>query len=191
MSALVKSRRLVIAACLASIALAPVPALAQAKLTAEQRVERAEADLAIRRILVEYAWRLDHRDIEGYANLFAKDGQWVNGNIVRKGHEEIRQLLLGLYGPTPADYVNRDSFHITTNIEVNVTGDRATARSRHLLFRRGPDGRPTPALAGRYEDDLIRENGEWKILKRVDFPVMPTPEEWGKIIAERRKAAQQ
>jgi hypothetical protein len=72
-----------------------------------------------------------------------------------------------------------------------VNGDHATARSRHLLFRRGPDGRPVPALAGRYEDELIRENGEWKILKRVDFPVMPTPEEWGKIIAERRKAAQQ
>lgn len=191
MRALVKARRLVASACLAGIMLSPAAALAQTRLTAEQRVERAEADLAIRRILVEYAWLLDHRDVEGYANLFAKDGQWVNGNIVRKGHEEIRQLLLGLFGPTPADYVNRESFHITTNIEVNVNGDRATAWSRHLLFRRGPDGRPAPALAGRYEDEMIRENGEWKILKRVDFPVMPTPEEWGKIIAERRKAAQQ
>ena len=184
-------RALFTLACVVGLALAPLPALAQARLTAEQRVERAEADLAIRRILVDYAWYLDHRDIEGYANLFAKDGQWVNGKIVRKGHEEIRQLLLGLYGPTAADYVNRDSFHLTTNIEVNVQGDRATAWSRHLLFKRGPAGRAGPTLAGAYGDGVIRENGAWKILKRVDFPVMPTAEEWGKIIAERRKAARQ
>ena len=58
-------------------------------------------------------------------------------------------------------------------------------------MKRGPDGSPTPTLAGRYEDELIREDGQWKILRRVDFPVMPTAEEWGKIMQARRAAEKQ
>jgi hypothetical protein len=68
--------------------------------------------------------------------------------------------------------------------------DRATARSRHLLVMRGPKGEPTPALAGRYEDELIREDGQWRILRRVDYPIMPTAEEWMKFIRERKAAGQ-
>jgi hypothetical protein len=67
-----------------------------------------------------------------------------------------------------------------------VDGDHATARSRHLLVMRGPNGEPTPMLAGRYEDQFIREDGEWKILRRVDTPVMPTAEEWMTFIRERK-----
>jgi len=51
---------------------------------------------------------------------------------------------------------------------------------------RGPNGEPTPMLAGRYEDEFIREEGQWRILRRVDTPVMPTSEEWMKFIRERK-----
>jgi hypothetical protein len=67
-----------------------------------------------------------------------------------------------------------------------VQGDRATARSRHLLLMRGEGGSPVPGLTGLYEDEFVREDGEWKILRRVDHPIMPTPEEWRKIMAERQ-----
>src|SRR6185437_7648513 len=45
-----------------------------------------------------------------------------------------------------------------------------------------------PALAGRYEADLIREDGQWKILPRVDYSIMPPAEEWMKFIRERKAA---
>jgi hypothetical protein len=67
-----------------------------------------------------------------------------------------------------------------------VDGDQATVHSRHLLIMRGPNGEPTPMLAGRYEDQFIREDGQWKIQRRVDTPVMPTAEEWMKFIRGRR-----
>lgn len=51
---------------------------------------------------------------------------------------------------------------------------------------RGADGGPTPALAGFYEDEFVREDGQWKILRRVDNPVMPTSEEWRAQMAARQ-----
>lgn len=163
------------------------PALAQTSgLTIEQRLQRVEDELAIRRVLVDYAATQDAHDYAGYAALFARDGEWVNGKTVHKGREAILKMLVDLYGTPPPGYVNGESYHISSNPQINVNGDRATARSRHLLVMRGPKGEPTPALAGRYEDELIREDGKWKILRRVDYPVMPTSEEWMKFIRERR-----
>lgn len=167
----------------------PVSGLAQSSsLTIEQRLQRVEDELAIRRVLVDYAATQDARDYAGYAALFAKDGEWVNGKTVHKGRASIHKMLVDLYGAPPPGFVNSESYHITSNPQVEVNGDRATARSRHLLVMRGPRGEPTPALAGRYEDELIREDGQWKILRRVDYPVMPTSEEWMKFIRERRAA---
>ena len=166
-----------------------LPALASAQAnsaTLEQRLQRVEDELAIQRVLVEYAATQDARDYAGYAALFAKNGEWVNGKSVHKGREAIQKMLTDLYGPPPPGFVNNESYHITSNPQIEVNGDRATARSRHLLILRGPKGEPTPALGGRYEDELIREDGKWKILRRVDFPVMPTSEEWMKYIRERR-----
>jgi uncharacterized protein (TIGR02246 family) len=165
----------------------PAFALAQtSSLTIEQRLQRVEDELAIGRVLVDYSARQDARDYAGYAALFAKNGEWVNGKNVYKGREAILKMLGDLYGTPSPGFVNTESYHITSNFQIDVNGDRATARSRHLLIMRGPKGEPMPALAGRYEDQLIREEGQWKILRRVDYPVMPTAEEWMKFIRERK-----
>ena len=153
------------------------------------RLQKVEDELAIRQVLVDYSATQDARDYAGYAALFAKEGEWVNGATVYKGREAIMKMLNSIYGPPPPGYVNVESYHISSNPQVTVNGDRATARSRHLLIWRGPEGQPTPALAGRYEDEFIREDGQWKILRRVDYPVMPTPDEWRKVMAARRAAA--
>jgi uncharacterized protein (TIGR02246 family) len=165
----------------------PVFALAQnGSLTIEQRLERVEGELAIRRVLVEYSATQDARDYVGYTELFATEGEWVNGNTVYKGREAIYEMLTGLYGETPAGYVNSESYHISSNPQIDMNGDRATVKSRHLLIMRGPNGEPTPMLGGRYEDEFIREHGEWKILRRQDFPVMPTGQEWMQFIRARQ-----
>jgi uncharacterized protein (TIGR02246 family) len=175
------------AAALLAVLAAPVAAQEGADAASlEQRVQRAEDELAIRRVLVDYAGTQDARDFPAYAALFAREGEWVNGPNAHKGREAILQMLEGIYGKTDPGYVNRDSLHITSNIQIDLDGDRATAHSRHLLIMRGPNGEPQPALAGRYEDELIREDGAWKILRRVDYPVMPTPEEWGAFMRARQ-----
>lgn len=165
---------------------APSASLAQtAAPTVEQRLQRVEDELAIGRVLVEYAATQDARNYAAYAALFAKDGEWVNGKTVHKGRAAIEQMLVGLYGNPPAGFVNRESYHLTSNPQIDLHGDRASVRSRHLLVLRGPKGEPVPSLAGRYEDEMIREDGAWKILRRVDHPVMPTNDEWMAFIRAR------
>lgn len=170
------------------VALLPGPGMAQDGDSVEARLQRVEDELAIQRVLVDYSATQDARDFAGYAALFARDGEWVNGVNTYKGREAIHRMLIDLYGEPPADFVNNDSYHISTNFRIDLRGDRATAQSRHLLIMRGPNGEPTPMLGGRYEDEFIREDGEWKILRRVDYPVMPTQDEWMEFIRTLRPA---
>ena len=64
-------------------------------MSSEQRLRQVEDQLAIQRVLVEYSARIDARDFEGYADLFAREGTWQNGTTVRKGREEIIAMLVG------------------------------------------------------------------------------------------------
>lgn len=154
--------------------------------SSEARLRAVEDELAIQRVLVEYGARIDARDYAGYAALFAREGTWQNGATVRRGRAEIEQLLVGLFGTPAPGYVNRGDYHLISNPQIDVDGDRARVRSRHLLVMRGADGSPVPELAGVYEDEFVREDGQWKILRRVDNPVMPTADEWRKEMAARR-----
>jgi uncharacterized protein (TIGR02246 family) len=182
------ARRAVLAVCMWMSALA-LPALAVgqgAQPTLEARLRLVEDELAIRRVITAYSNTQDAHDYDGYVALFAKNGEWVSGSNVFRGHEAIKSMLVDLYGAPPPGYVNGESFHISFNADVRVHGDKATASSRHVLFMRGPNGEPVPMLSGRYDDDLVREDGQWRILRRLDTPVMPTADEWAKIISERR-----
>jgi len=174
----------------AALMLAPAAAQAEKQeMTLEERVRKIEDQAAIRELILQYAVRLDARDFDGYAQLFAKDGVWKNGPVVHQGREAIRSMLSGIYGPTPPGYQNRDSYRIVHNIEIlTLEGDRATARSKHLTLMRGENEAPTPRLVGIYTDEFIREDGEWKFLSRDDTVFMPSAEEWGRQMAELRAA---
>lgn len=182
------TRRTALGAGLALLA-AVLPALSNGQTaapTVEQRLQRVEDELAIRRVITAYSNTQDAHDYEGYVALFASNGEWIAGKSVYRGHDAIRQMLVGFYGTPAPGYVNGESFHISFNADVRLNGDRATATSRHVLFMRGPKGEPVPMLSGRYDDEFVRENGQWKILRRVDTPVMPTADEWTKIIGAIR-----
>ena len=173
-------------------ALASALALAQPDLEAlERRLQEVEDILAIQRVLVDYAVHLDARDFDAYLELFAEDGAWQIGDTVRRGRAEIRAMLEGMYDEVEIEPFGYERFRLVANMEVDVDGDRAVARSRHLSVMRGERGNPQPVLSGLYEDELIRENGEWKILRRVDYPIMPTAEEWSRQLEEMQTGARE
>jgi hypothetical protein len=58
------------------------------------------------------------------------------------------------------------NYHLLSNFVITVKGDTATAWSRWAFVVPGQQG-ATIAQAGRYDDELVRENGRWRFKRRV------------------------
>src|SRR5690606_16297020 len=146
-------------------------------LSIEERLQALEDEREIRELLIHYAQRLDNRDHKGYAELFSRDGRWSGKLGDYRGPEAIEKMLVETFGPTPEGFENTNNFHLMSNILIKVDGDRATAQSRITYFERSPENRPVAMLAGRYEDELVREDGRWKFKHREVIGEIPTAEE--------------
>lgn len=131
------------------------------KISAAELSDREE----IRNLLVEYGRSLDERRLEDYANLFADEGAWEGGFGVAEGRAAILAMMQKSLGTAPPDPA-RPNFHVMTNISVDTDGDTGTAWSRWTFYMKGADGQAVVGSAGRYEDTLVRRDGEWKILRR-------------------------
>lgn len=138
-----------------------------------QRVQQLEDQESIRRVLIAYGEYLDARDYAAYAALFARDGTWTGGFGSATGPAEIETMLERNLGRPGPGFINKSNFHLMTTMSVDVHGDTATARSRYLFFTATPENRPQVALAGRYEDEFVREDGQWKIKRRTTHGVIP------------------
>ena len=137
----------------------------------EQRVQHMEDQAAIERVLLEYGRTLDARDFRAYAALFAAEGEWKGGFGTFKGPKAIQEAMERTFS-TPAataDVPRGKNFHVMSNFIIDIQGDRATARSMFVFYRM-EGNEPKAAVAGRYEDVLVRENGEWKFLVRNALP---------------------
>ena len=135
----------------------------------DERLRRLEDILAIQQLFIDYGLALDAGDLDRYAQLFAIQGTVNLGPIGRAtGRSEIQalmaQTLEGLVG---------SSFHIVSSPQINVHGDRAISQVRWTVIHRDKNGQPQVTMIGKHHDELIRENGEWKIQTRkgtVDIP---------------------
>jgi hypothetical protein len=159
----------------------------RAEMSMESRMQRQEDTESIRHLLREYGRRLDAGDLQGYANLFATDGEWIGGFGAVKGRANIapfmeknmRTPLPSVEGKAAAEAPPRPGprgVHLMTNEIIEVNGDRATAWSKWTYMTRSVDNKPVPALVGHYDDTLVREKGEWKFLKRVVTGEIPYAE---------------
>jgi hypothetical protein len=139
----------------------------------EQRLRRMEDREAIAKLLITYGRYLDKEDLVGYSNLFAGDGVWAGGIGSAKGPQEIRTMLQTVLGRTTrGQYGN--SYHIMSDIIIDVDGDAASSWSRWTWIVEAEDGRPVPQRSGHYEDTLVREKGEWKFKYRLTVTELPT-----------------
>ena len=143
------------------------PAAAQTTKTAKNdesvaaRLQRFEDKAEIETLLLDYGRHLDNRDFAGYASLFAKDGQWIGGFGTVKA-ADIKAFMEKAMGTQNT----AKNYHLLSNFVITVNGDTATAWSRWAFVVPGQQGAAI-AQAGRYDDELVRENGRWKFKKRV------------------------
>jgi uncharacterized protein (TIGR02246 family) len=139
----------------------------------EKRVQQLQDEQAIREVVIRYGEYLDARDYAGYASQFASDGVWTGGFGSATGPAAIQEMMEKNLGKPEQGFINKSNFHLMTTVVVHVDGDTAKVRSRYTFFTASADNRPTVALAGRYVDEFVRENGAWKIKKRTTHGVIP------------------
>jgi hypothetical protein len=137
----------------------------------EARIKRLEDVEGVWQLFMDYRRHLDARDFAAYSQLFVDGGVWSGNLGEARGPAEIQALLertLEVY----ADDSTR-THHLVCNPAVQIEGDRATAQSTWVYVTRDEDDRPTLALLGHYEDELVRDGDRWKFLRRVAYCDMP------------------
>jgi len=137
------------------------------------RIQVLEDREAIRALILAYGTAHDHRDYRTFASLFATNGEWVGGLGSAKGPDAIFQLMDKTIGHNPQPN-GSGTYHVLTNDQIEIHGDRASATTKWIYITPGPDGAPKLVYLGHYDDQFIRENGVWKFLRReapADIPV--------------------
>jgi uncharacterized protein (TIGR02246 family) len=140
----------------------------------EQRLQRLEDLTEIQQLFIDYGRHLDHGDFAAYAALFAADAELLLGPVARaRGRAEIeavmRQALEGQVG---------SSVHIISSPIIHLDADSATAEVMWTALHRDGHGPPVVSMVGRHLDDLVREDGRWRIRRRrgvIDIPSSYTP----------------
>ncbi|MET0143167.1 MAG: nuclear transport factor 2 family protein [Ilumatobacteraceae bacterium] len=104
----------------------------------------------------------DDHNPETVAALFVPDGVWsAVGFYDRRGHDEIKRHFQAVRDSGRM----RTSAHMVSNPSIVVDGDRATGAWRYLMMytnARRPDAIRYFRIIGRYEDDFVRVDGEWR-----------------------------
>jgi len=141
--------------------------------TLAARVQTLEDREDIRALILAYGAAHDHRDYRTFADLFATEGEWVGGLGAAKGPQAIFELMDRTIGHKPLPN-GSGTVHVMTNDQIKIDGDRASATTKWIYITPGDDGAPRMVYVGHYDDRFIRQNGEWKFLRReapADIPV--------------------
>lgn len=122
----------------------------------------------IENLIYRYAQHIDQGELEQVAELFR------NASIVSKkhnsrqtGYEEVLAMYQGscrLYEDTGTPKTK----HLTTNviIEVDATGDRATANAYYTVLQATDALSLQPIISGRYVDAFEKVNNIWRFHER-------------------------
>jgi uncharacterized protein (TIGR02246 family) len=124
--------------------------------------------LAIEALFVRYATALDDGEVETVVRCFAPDAALESPVIGRiEGTDAIRAFA----GRFAAQRAAGTQFrHLITNLAIDIApeGDRARATA-YLLVMISKGGQHRTLPPGRYECELIKQDGAWRFTRRVVF----------------------
>lgn len=148
--------------------------------TLDNQINQRISDLLdreeIRNLRQHYSQLLDSNNAERMGEVFTENAEVVVTVGSMKGLAAIKQSLSDAY--QQFDSQKRAHFpfiHAITNHNVTITGENTAIGSCYLLDL--VTDRPSAAhpflLLGRYEDEYVRVNGEWRIAKTALDVVWP------------------
>jgi hypothetical protein len=146
----------------------------------EDRLARMEDRDAIQRLQNVYGYYIDNRMWRELADLFADEGASMEigrrGNYLGKEriHRFLRDVLGGgRWGLLKHEIIN----HIQLQMVLSLADDRQTARARCRAIVQGnsPPGSGKMLWAeGIYENEYVKEDGDWKIRRLWWVPTFYT-----------------
>ena len=123
---------------------------------------------AVRALIQETAVLLDREDFDGWLGLFAAGSEYeltayspeikASMSWWKSTREELKKIL----DEVPQHV--RDPglrLHLVAPVSISVSGETASARSHFVIVRTDRDGRSSVYAAGRYEDELVKEDDRW------------------------------
>ncbi len=125
----------------------------------------SEDRLAIRDLYGRYGDASTRGDVEDWLACWTEDGQWNSHIFRRSGKADLREQWDVLW----ANFAKVGFLSDVGAIEVD--GDRATCRSVAREIIRLKNG-GLFKLIGRYDDYLVRKNGEWLFAQRDYQPLV-------------------
>ena len=92
-------------------------------------------------------------EINAYGPEIRADMSWWNSN-----REDLARILSEV-----KEHVRDPGrrLHLVSPISVEITGDRAAALSHFGILRTDTEGNSAVYAAGRYEDSLVKQDGQW------------------------------
>ncbi len=130
---------------------------------------------AILRLIYQYSYTFDGRDLDGFMSLFTEDALWeaydagaATPTVSLHGSEELRSVIAMQMN----DQINKgiQSRHFQTNtILTRLTRDRVEAITMIMVIWRQGSQPATIVHTGFYRDEFIMQGGEWKFVKRQAY----------------------
>ena len=129
------------------------------------RIALLEDREAIRDLIARYGPLADAGDCAGAAALWTDDGVYeVGGFGSYTGRAAIQALL---EGESHQGLIHGGAAHVLSPPVIDLDGDRATARTYSVVFRKSGDNwEAHRASANMWH--LVRVAGEWKVARRIN-----------------------
>jgi hypothetical protein len=116
-------------------------------------------ELAIQRVLSDYAWACDNGDWDRLSSLFTANSRldYSSTGGPAGGREEVVRWLRESLGQVPMIQ------HVVSNFQIDVIGDRAEGRASFYTAAQIPGLDPMLTTGGYYDLAFRREPDGWKI----------------------------
>lgn len=123
-----------------------------------------EDRLEIRELIEHYGDAVMQRDGDSWSEVWAEQAEWSLPEFKGLEYFSGKANIVAGWKASMGDYPGMT--YIATPGAINVSGNKATARTYTSEIFPGPDGRPL-RVRGQYDDELAKIDGRWKFTKRV------------------------
>lgn len=123
---------------------------------------------AIHETIANYCYHFDGGEFDKWLDLFTEDGIFDAGETagIHTGREALRAFVDAVPGRVPMKDGMPLLKHCVMNEIIKVNGDEATAMSYIIVVRSKGESALMNGLAGRYEDQLVKQGDRWLFKNR-------------------------